>query len=272
MRVLTLLATVVAAITVLIEVVALPAPEENAISPPSAPNGDAEKEKEAAARKAYENSMKYFHEPGSDDQLGHYDSRYFNGLLSYEKKRDTQVHMVRAYLDTFREKGIETWIAHGTLLGWWWNGKMLPWDWDIDTQVSDSTLTYLATQMNHTFHNYTASWPSLKDKDVTRTFLLDVNPHYVERVRGDGFNIIDARWIDVRNGLYIDITGLSETHPDILPGILSGKNLHRYKITDLYPMRETMYEGVVARVPYAYDPVLTEEYSDAALVRTLFEG
>lgn len=292
MRVLTILATVVMATTVFTEAVALPVPEERAIAPPSPPDGDAEKE--AAARKAYENSMKHFHEPGSDDQLGHYDSRYFNGLLSYEDKRDTQVHMIRAYLDTFREKGIETWIAHGTLLGWWWNGKvcayngcatpmyfpgvltdcpqMLPWDWDIDTQVSDSTLRYLATQMNHTFHNYTASWPSLEDKGVTRTFLLDVNPHYTERVRGDGFNIIDARWIDVRNGLYIDITGLSETHPDILPGVLSGKNLHRYKITDLYPMRETTYEGVVARVPYAYDPILTEEYTDAALVRTEFEG
>lgn len=150
--------------------------------------------------------------------------------------------------------------------------QMLPWDWDIDTQVSDSTLSYLATHMNHTLHTYTTSWPSLGDKDVTRIYLLDVNPHYSERDRGDGFNIIDARWIDVRNGLYIDITGLSETHPDLLPGVLSGKNLHRYKLTDLYPMRETMYEGVVARVPYAYDPILTEEYSDAALVRTEFEG
>lgn len=128
MRVLSLLATLVTVFTVLMEAVALPAPQENAIAPPpSAPDAEGEKiaaEKEAAARKAYENSIKHFHEPGSDDQLGHYDSRYFKGVLSYEDKRDTQVHMVRAYLDTFREKGIETWIAHGTLLGWWWNGKV----------------------------------------------------------------------------------------------------------------------------------------------------
>ena len=77
-----------------------------------------------AALKAYEDSMKYFHEPGNTDLLGHYDTRFYKGLLSYEEKRDTQVHMMRAYLDTFREKGIETWIAHGTLLGWWWNGKV----------------------------------------------------------------------------------------------------------------------------------------------------
>ena len=81
------------------------------------------------ALREYEKQMKYFHEPGSHDPgdnelMGHYDTRYFKGLLTYAEKRDTQVHMIRAYLDTFRENGIETWIAHGTLLGWWWNAKV----------------------------------------------------------------------------------------------------------------------------------------------------
>ena len=88
--------------------------------------GEGQEDDEAkwVALKAYEDSMKYFHEPGNTDLLGHYDTRFYKGLLSYEEKRDTQVHMMRAYLDIFREKGIETWIAHGTLLGWWWNGKV----------------------------------------------------------------------------------------------------------------------------------------------------
>jgi len=67
---------------------------------------------------------KYFHEPGGDDLLGHYDQRYFKGVVSYDERTDTLHHMIRAYLNTFRELGIETWIAHGTLLGWWWNGKV----------------------------------------------------------------------------------------------------------------------------------------------------
>ena len=33
--------------------------------------------------------------------------------------------MIRAYLDYFRENNLETWLAHGTLLGWWWNGKVM---------------------------------------------------------------------------------------------------------------------------------------------------
>lgn len=146
---------------------------------------------------------------------------------------------------------------------------MLPWDWDIDTQVSGSTLAYLAEHHNSTIFKYT---PPDSDPSDTREYLLDVNPYSTERERGDGLNIIDARWIDVRNGLYIDITGLSETHPDVKPGVWSCRNYHRYQTTDLYPMRETMYQGVVAKVPYAYDRILTQEYQSSAMVLTEYEG
>lgn len=56
--------------------------------------------------------------------LGHYDKRYFKGVVSDEERTDTQKHMIRAYLNFFRENDMDTWIAHGTLLGWWWNGKV----------------------------------------------------------------------------------------------------------------------------------------------------
>lgn len=56
--------------------------------------------------------------------LSHYDRRYFHGIASDEERTDTQSHMIRAYLTFFRENKLDTWIAHGTLLGWWWNGKV----------------------------------------------------------------------------------------------------------------------------------------------------
>ena len=144
---------------------------------------------------------------------------------------------------------------------------MLPWDWDVDTQVSGATLAYLSKNLNRTIHHYIS-----QDKKVKRDYLLDVNPWIWERERGDGMNIIDSRWIDIRNGLYIDITGLSETHPDVAPGVWSCKNYHRYKTSDLYPMRESIYEGVPAKIPYAYDKILTQEYQQKALVLTEYEG
>ncbi|KAI4223152.1 MAG: hypothetical protein LQ349_007481 [Xanthoria aureola] len=219
-------------------------------------------------KKKDEGMPKYFHEPGGTQLGNHYDSRYHHGIQDYADRKDTQLHLLRAYLTFFHVNHIETWLAHGTLLGWWWNGKMLPWDWDIDTQVSGSTLKYLGDRWNGTHYDYV----SPDDPPVKRTYLLDVNPASIERERGNGNNIIDARWIDTSNGLYIDITGLSETHPDDQPGVWACKNYHRYHTTDLYPMRETMYEGVIAKVPYAYDRILTQEYNERALVLTDYQG
>ncbi|KAI9053857.1 hypothetical protein LZ554_002804 [Drepanopeziza brunnea f. sp. 'monogermtubi'] len=214
---------------------------------------------------------KYFHEPGEGKELAHYDIRYFTGNpLTYEERRETLYHLVRSYLTAFRDRNIETWIAHGTLLGWWWNGKIMPWDWDIDTQVSGSTLAWLGANMNMTLHNYTVS--ATDGTEVFREYLLDVNPFSAVRVRGDGQNVIDARWIDVQSGLFIDITGLSETNPSARPGIWRCKNYHRYHTTDIYPLRETEFEGVPALVPYSVDRILRKEYSARALTKTKHEG
>jgi len=107
---------------------------------------------------------------------------------------------------------------------------------------------------------------------VSRQYLLDVNSMSWERVRGNGMNIIDARWIDTSNGLFIDITGLSETDPIEQPGVWSCKNLHHYQKTDLYPMRDSVFEGVPTKIPYAYERLLVEEYQDKALIVSEYEG
>jgi hypothetical protein len=75
-----------------------------------------------------------------DMTLGHYDKRYFHGVVSDEERRDTQKHMVRAYLDFFRANDLDTWIAHGTLLGWWWNGQV-----GLLSVQHDLQLTLIAT-------------------------------------------------------------------------------------------------------------------------------
>jgi hypothetical protein len=214
---------------------------------------------------------KYFHEPGKSELLGHYDQRYYRGKpVPDDEKRETLHHLIRAYLVNFRDRNIETWIAHGTLLGWWWNGKIMPWDSDLDVQVSSSTLAWLGKNLNMTMHNYTVI--AENGTEINRKYLLDINPNLVDRLRGDGQNVIDARFIDVRNGLFIDITGLSETNPSIQPGVWSCKNSHRYKTRDLYPLRETVFEGVPALVPYSFDRILSVEYTARALTKTLHQG
>ncbi|GAW15348.1 hypothetical protein ANO14919_047570 [Xylariales sp. No.14919] len=238
--------------------------------------------------------QKYFHEPGWDAESGHYDKRYFQGKVPYEQHRPALRHLIRSYLTTFRDLGVETWLAHGSLLGWWWNGRIMPWDYDLDVQVSVATLAFLGERYNRSMHEYEydlddedeedgfaldTSGGSANDTDggresttVKKTYLLDVNPHYVAMTKGNGANVIDARWIDTSNGMFIDITGLRERDAERSPGVWSCKNNHRYRTGELWPLRRTEFEGAEAWIPYSFDKVLTDEYGPKSLVTEEWHG
>ncbi|KAL4873728.1 hypothetical protein BDV12DRAFT_159494 [Aspergillus spectabilis] len=202
---------------------------------------------------------KYFQEPGNDEIHAHYDSRFFKEPVPKEQRSQVLTHIIHSYFEYFNDHGLETWIAHGTLLGWWWNGKIMPWDWDIDTQVSEATLFRLANEFNGTVAKYNTT-----DTHDQRSYLLDVNIWARQRDRGKGLNIIDARWIDMQTGLYIDITGLSRLNKE-KPNEWGCKNNHNYLISDIYPLRATFFEGVAAKVPFRYETVLIDEYKEKAL-------
>lgn len=209
---------------------------------------------------------KYFWEPGKGDLSGHYDVRFFREVVNYDTRVETLRHLARAWLKMTADEGIETWIAHGTLLGWWWNEKMLPWDWDLDVQVSVETLNTLASKYNMTQYDY-----QLDNVQIRKKYLLDVNPWIWERTDGDRQNVIDARWIDMQNGLYIDITGLAAADPKN-PDVLNCKNWHRYSTSDIWPLRGSTFEGVPVKVPQKYDKILEEEYTTRALYAQEWDG
>ena len=118
----TLLAILVTYLTILCSVLAAPPlsaePSSSASASPSSPPSEPSEQPDPDANK-------YFHEPGGDDLLHHYDIRYFKDVVSDEERRKTLIHLTKAYLAVFDTLGLETWIAHGTLLGWFWNGKVL---------------------------------------------------------------------------------------------------------------------------------------------------
>lgn len=137
-------------------------------------------------------------------------------------------------------------------------------------QIDVTTLQTFAEEYNSTV--WTAV-PSNAGPDAeTRDYLLDVNPYWMERVHGDGANFIDARFIDTRNGLYIDITALTELDPENLPNVVSCKNYHNYQLSDIYPLRETIFEGTRAKVPHNYKTILAGEYGDRSLVLATYNG
>lgn len=147
--------------------------------------------------------------------VSHSDSRYTN-TLNMTELHQVLPELLKSYTSTMDSLGFETWIAHGTLLGWFWGRKILPWDTDIDVQISGTTLQSLA--------KYNMTQYSLESGGMN-TYLLDINPYHSFVSTRDAANKIDARWIDMRNGKYIDITAL---HKKPESGMLMCKDGHQY--------------------------------------------
>ncbi|CAG8104666.1 unnamed protein product [Penicillium olsonii] len=195
--------------------------------------------------------------------------------------------LIQTYFTTMNAIGAETWIMHGTLLAWWWNQKartkdfppaisrtdilqIFPWDNDLDVQISEPTIHFLADYYNMTEHHF-----DIPDVDGGRTYMLEINPNYVVKSDQDTLNKIDARWIDMSSGLFIDITAVrkdEEKRSKGSPEALMCKDKHHYDESDIFPLRESLFEGVSVKIPYAYTYLLEEEYSAKALTRTSFYG
>ena len=146
-------------------------------------------------------------------------------------------------------------------------------------QLTIESLTHIATNFNQTVYDYSSDTiprinppAPMPTETVNRSYLLDINPAYASRSHGNGENVIDGRFIDMRNGLYIDLTAVSQNEPSQDPGVWSDKNEHQYKTRDLYPLRATLFEGVMTQVPYSYVRILSDEYEEKALVITEYEG
>ena len=91
---------------------------------------------------------------------------------------------------------------------------------DIDVQMPTTTLEYLATKYNSTQYQYNDS-----------TYLLDIDPYHSIVSTADVSNKIDARWIDMNNGKYIDITSVHWN--ESTPRLLFCKDRHQYAVSHL---------------------------------------
>lgn len=162
-----------------------------------------------------QNPPKFFHEanlPSTEAKkwLGdHYDWRFFNGITIGEESQMLALHrMIKAYLNFSRQNGLYTWIAHGSLLAWYWNGISFPWDSDVDVQMPIKSLHELGRRFNQSLIVENVASSDNTFHGLGRYF-IDVGSSITHRTKGNGNNNIDARFIDLDTGLYVDITGLS---------------------------------------------------------------
>lgn len=136
----------------------------------------------------------------------HRDARFFYNSfnpdidgIEYQMKMNS---LIRNFLKFTKANGLITWLSHGTLFSHLYNGLTFPWDDDFDLQMPIRHLNMLAEHFNQSL--------ILEDpREGNGRFLLDVSSTITIRTNGNGNNNIDARFIDVDSGIYIDITGLS---------------------------------------------------------------
>lgn len=209
---------------------------------------------------------KYWHESVFHP---HYDGRFTDHTLPYLQQRGNLSVLIQAYLHTMADLGAETWLCHGTLLGWWWNRKSLPWDSDVDVQMTVSTVGFLARYYNMTMHDYVPpgeGGDGGRPGGTRKRYMLEINPGWMDGRFEDRLNVIDGRWIDVSTGLFIDITAVR-----VLDGskgrILASKDKHQEKTRDLFPLRDSLFEGIPVKVPYNYAKILADEYGSKALTK-----
>lgn len=189
----------------------------------------------------------------------------------------------------------------------------MPWDADVDVMVDERTIQELGTWWNMSVHHFTA-WelgvvlplhqdlhqPSLERnedgevgqrmlyeeviRDGGKKYLLEVNPHYANISTKDKENVIDARWIDVSTGLFIDITTV-HVQPITKPSAASAfhdfddgdlelytKDQHAYSYSQMFPLRTSTFEGVVVHIPFEYEELLLDEYGPKAITQRWYKG
>ena len=138
-------------------------------------------------------------------------------------------------------------------------GKILPWDSDIDVQMSFDTLSFLASYYNMSIFNFEI--PNLRG---IRSYLLEINPQFDVDESYDKLNMIEARcvpglvhlrapseppprWIDMKAGLFIDVTTvrMNETASKEGSGsVMRSKDLHHYLVLCLKAGSELCSTGV----------------------------
>ncbi|ODV64384.1 uncharacterized protein ASCRUDRAFT_74022 [Ascoidea rubescens DSM 1968] len=152
------------------------------------------------------NISKYFKECSFSNKKidgSHYDWRFFQGIIWEDSQRKIILEkLLKNWFHFLDSIDLKSWLAHGSLLSWYFSSSVFPWDKDIDLQMSIKDLNKLCLYYNN----------SIILEDVTKglgEYYLDCNIDMFSREKNKGVNKIDARFIDVQSGLYIDITGLS---------------------------------------------------------------
>lgn len=245
------------------------------------------------------NYPKYFHDSLSKEKIsgggGQYDWRFVNkkdASTAYERA-STLNRMMRAWLRFSTNQNINSWLSHETLLGCSLNGFTLPWNYKHEVQITATDMWKLAKYFGQSLV-----------VDVTLDdpfsigygqYFLDISPSFFDSKNKNGKNTVDARFIDIHSGMYIEISALvrvfdeAYTLKQALPkadvslqdefgrmlshynvdghklvedgAVVGSKSLHFYNMDEVNHLERVVFEGEYGYIPSEHKRVLEREYS-----------
>lgn len=144
-----------------------------------------------------------------------------------------------------KSKRVKITLMYGSLIGYYFGGRILPWDDDIDVVVVGEEEILALVSLN--------GWES-------KDFVFKVNPNYINKNTNDRWNRIDARMISKYNGVFIDVTFLwksGDTH--------FAKDGNRYSNDMILPLHPVAFCGIDVFVPNDIRKCLTQRYGQKVL-------
>jgi hypothetical protein len=180
---------------------------------------------------------KYFKELKGNNHL---DKKYGEKNITLDEIHNTLIETLQFFVNYSKKNNIKPIIMHGTLIGYYFNKKLLPWDDDIDIILVEESITNLK---NYEDDNY----------------IIKVNPYSKDRSIKDVNNKIDARVISKKNGVFIDITFF------VFENEFCAKDKHCYKKNDILPLKKSKFENIDIYIPNNVKNCLIQEYGEKVL-------
>ena len=150
----------------------------------------------------HQKKSKFFKEKLNNSHLDLQYGKQSNNLNTHAELKN----ILKEFTKICVSKDIKPIVMHGSLIGWYFNRKILPWDNDIDIVL-----------MGKSINNF-KKIDNFENDDV----IIKVNPNSENRGL-DQNNKIDGRIISKKNGVFIDITFLYQSLDDNFK-----KNIFRY--------------------------------------------
>ena len=177
----------------------------------------------------------------------HLDARYSKKIPSQIEIKKELKRILNVFAKLSSQHNIKPVLLHGSLIGYYFNKQILPWDNDIDIILIGSSIDNIKNL----------------DRYQTKDILIEVSPNSIDRSIPNNANCIDARVISKINGAFIDITYLTPTDDK---NIVRCKSPHYYDIDVIMPLKKTTFEEAQIYVPNNIEKCLVGEYGKNVLI------